>query len=118
MVHDLGPGHRLGHGRRVAHVALEQLDLAQDLGQVPDPSGGQVVQHPDGLAVLQQRPDQAGADEPGPAGDEHAHRRSSGWATSAGAVASRHNRPPAAVPITKATASMVKAAASETWSEA
>ena len=49
---------------------------------------------------------------------EHAHRRSSGWATSAGAVASRHSRPPAAVPITKATASMVKAAASETWSEA
>jgi hypothetical protein len=73
VVDDLGPGHGLGHGGRVADVALQHLEVAGHPLEVLGPAGGEVVQHPHGVAVAHEGPHEAGPDEPGAAGDQDVH---------------------------------------------
>src|SRR4029450_2129860 len=86
--------------------------------EVLGPAGGEVVQHPHGVAVVGQGADQAGPNEAGATGDQDVHPRSVGCWGSATGTASRHSRPAPAVPLTKATPIMAPAATSDTWSEA
>src|SRR4029453_1451618 len=79
VVDDLGPGHGLGPGRRVAEVALQHLEVAVDAVEVGRLAGGEVVQHPDGVAVGDERADEAGPDEAVPAGDQDVHRAPVAW---------------------------------------
>src|SRR5262249_20250212 len=66
--------HGACHRGRVADVAANELDLALDLGEPPRRAPGIVVEHPQRLALLQQRLDQRRADEAGAAGHQDAPR--------------------------------------------
>ena len=59
-------------GFTIAHVRLEGLDDVERRGLAARP----VVQYADSVASLDQRVDEAGTDEPAPAGHEHPHRAS------------------------------------------
>ena len=53
--HDLDAGAGARHGRRVAHVALDELDVARDLGQVLALAREEVVDDAHPVAPRQQR---------------------------------------------------------------
>ncbi len=54
-------------------VALDQLDVVAELGEVLAPAGGEVVEHAHLVAVVEQALDEVRADEPAAAGDERPH---------------------------------------------
>jgi hypothetical protein len=58
--------HGAGDRGRVAHVALDELGARR---QVLRPAARQVVEDPHRMAAIEQRRDEVGADEPGPARD-------------------------------------------------
>ena len=69
----VAPGGRLGDRLGVADVADDELDA--DALEVRRVAGvGQLVEHAHLVAGGQEPLDEVGADEPGPAGDQHAHR--------------------------------------------
>ena len=63
-----------------ASVSKGCADVVLDEGRSPvdvvAATGRQVVEHDDVVSAREQRVDEVGADEPGPAGDERAHRSS------------------------------------------
>ena len=67
--HDLDAGAGARHRRRVAHVALDELDVARHLGQVLALAREEVVEDANPVAARQQRAHDGRADEPGAAGD-------------------------------------------------
>ena len=80
MEDDLGSpaGHELDHlGRTHVHLVDGQLvaGAGPGVGQVGQGAGRQVVDHVDGMSLGQQPVDQGRTDEPGPAGDQRAHRQ-------------------------------------------
>ncbi len=54
-----------------AEVALDHLDVVEELGQVLAAAGGEVVEHAHGVASGEQRADEIRADEAGAARDEN-----------------------------------------------
>ena len=61
-------------------IALDQLDVVGDGGEVLAAAGGEVVEHPHGVTVAEQAANEVGADEPGTTGDQRGrlprtHRR-------------------------------------------
>ena len=54
-----------------AEVALDHLDVVEELGEVLAAAGGEVVEHPHGVAAGEQRANEIRADEPGAARDEN-----------------------------------------------
>ena len=73
MVDDLAARDGLADGRRVAEVALEELDPPEHAREVRLLARGQVVQDDDLVAVGEQAIDEIGADEPGSAGHAGLH---------------------------------------------
>ena len=70
MENGLAPGDGLVAGLAVAHVALDELDLFRDVGEVLAFSGGEVVQHDHVVPSVQNVSRQVASDETGPAGDQ------------------------------------------------
>ncbi len=52
------------HAFIALQVTLDQLDLVEGIGEVLTTAGGEVVEHPHGVAVAQQAIDEVRADEP------------------------------------------------------
>ena len=70
---------RLG-GRRVADVALDQLEEAiRAAGQEPMAAELEGVEHANAVSLLEEHRDQGRADVTGSAGDENSHRRLHPW---------------------------------------
>src|SRR5919197_239910 len=67
---DLDAARRGVHALVAPQLALDELDLALDVGKVLAAPGGEVVQHAHVVAALEQAADEVRADEAGPTGDE------------------------------------------------
>ena len=60
-------------------LALHELDLVLDVGQVVAVAGREVVEHAHLVAALEQAPDEVRADESRAAGDEDFHASATTW---------------------------------------
>ena len=82
MEDDLGPADRSMDPFVRTEVALDDLDVASERGEVRAAPGREVVEHADVVAALEQRLDEVRADEPGAARDEdaaHGARSATTW---------------------------------------
>jgi hypothetical protein len=73
VVDDLHPAGRALRHDGVGAVALDELDVGGDRGEVGAAARVQVVHHPHPVPALHQRLGQMAADEPGASGDEDLH---------------------------------------------
>ena len=73
MVDDLGAAHGVVHALVAAQLALDDLDV--EPFEVRAVARGEVVEHADVVAALEQGADEVRADEAGAAGDEHARHQ-------------------------------------------
>ena len=79
MEHDLDAARRSVHALVAPELALDDLDVVRELREVRAVAGGEVVEHADVVAALDQRADEVGADESAPAGDEDFHGSAATW---------------------------------------
>jgi hypothetical protein len=67
---DLGALHRAAHRVGVAQITLDQLDVREGVAQVGAAPGAEVIEHPHGVAELEQPIGQMATDEAAAAGYE------------------------------------------------
>jgi hypothetical protein len=76
---DLGAADRVVDALVAPQLALDEVDVVVDLGQVRPVPGREVVEYPDLVAALEQRPDEVRADEARSTGDERLHASATTW---------------------------------------
>ena len=72
MEDDLDSAHRVVHALVAPQLALDNLELLDDVGEVSSVAGGEVVEHAHGVALLEQPAREVRADESAAPGDENA----------------------------------------------
>jgi len=77
---NVAAGNRSIKGRCVTHVALDQVDIVEHIGQAPVAACPKVVNHRHFVATRQEGMHEVVADETGAAGNEHLHAAAAGCA--------------------------------------
>jgi hypothetical protein len=76
MKDDVAPSDRVMDALVALDVALDELDVPVEGGDVRPPAGREVVENPDAMPERGESRSKVGADEASPTGDQDTHRRS------------------------------------------